>query len=90
MSALVIPSIELIDSSDNYGRFSAEPLEKGFGITLGNAMRRVLLGYLPGASITQVLIQGIQHEFSSIPNVKEDVLEFLLNVKSIRLKFSIM
>ncbi|MBN1190033.1 MAG: DNA-directed RNA polymerase subunit alpha [Dehalococcoidales bacterium] len=62
-----------------------EPLEKGVGITLGNALRRVLLGCLPGAAITSVKIEGIQHEFSTIPYVKEDTIEFLLNVKSIRL-----
>ena len=86
MSALAISNIELVDSSDNYGRFLAEPLERGFGTTLGNAMRRVLLGYLPGAAVTQVRIEGIQHEFSSMPHVKEDVLEFLLNVKAIKLR----
>ena len=86
MSFLAIPKIECIESSDNYGRFLVEPLEKGFGTTLGNAMRRVLLGYLPGASVTQVRIEGIQHEFSPIPHVKEDVLEFLLNVKALNLR----
>ena len=86
MSFLAIPKIECLESSDNYGRFLAEPLEKGFGTTLGNAMRRVLLSYLPGASVTQVRIEGIQHEFSPIPHVKEDVLEFLLNVKALNLR----
>jgi len=61
-------------------------LEKGFGVTLGNALRRVLFGYLPGAAVTWVKIEEIQHEFSTIPNVKEDVTEFLLNVKALRLK----
>jgi DNA-directed RNA polymerase subunit alpha len=64
----------------------AEPLEKGFGVTLGNALRRVLLGYLPGAAVTQVKIEGIQHEFSPIPYVKEDTMDFLLNVKALRLR----
>ena len=86
MSHLVIPRIECVESGDNFGRFLAEPLERGFGITLGNAMRRVLLSYLPGAAVTQVKIEGIQHEFSSIPYVKEDTTEFLLNVKQLRLK----
>ena len=86
MSQLVIPRIECVESRDNFGSFLAEPLEKGFGITLGNALRRVLLGYLPGAAVTQVKIEGIQHEFSTIPNVKEDATEFLLNVKTLRLK----
>jgi len=63
-----------------------EPLEKGVGITLGNALRRMLLGYFPGAAVTWVKIEGIQHEFSTIPYVKEDTTEFLLNVKALRLK----
>ena len=86
MSQSVIPKIECVESRDNYGRFVAEPLEKGSGVTLGNALRRVLLGHLPGAAITRVKIEGIQHEFSTIPNVREDAIEFLLNVKAIRLK----
>jgi DNA-directed RNA polymerase subunit alpha len=86
LSPLSVPRIESIESKGNYSRFSAEPLEKGIGITLGNSLRRMLLGYLPGAAITSVKIEGIQHEFSTIPNVKEDTIEFLLNIKAIRLK----
>ena len=90
MSRLTIPKIEIIESRDNFGRFLAEPLEKGFGVTLGNALRRILLGYLPGAAVTRVKIEGsdgaIHHEFSTIPHVKEDATEFLLNVKALRLK----
>ncbi len=86
MSDLVIPKIECIESEENFGRFLVEPLEKGFGITLGNTLRRVLLGYLPGAAVTQVKIEGIHHEFSTIPHVKEDATEFLLNVRALRLK----
>ncbi|OGO00209.1 MAG: DNA-directed RNA polymerase subunit alpha [Chloroflexi bacterium RBG_13_51_52] len=86
MAGLLVPKIECTEQSDNFGRFVAEPLEKGFGITLGNSLRRVLLGYLPGAAVTQVRIEGVQHEFTVIPNAKEDVIEFLLNVKEIRLK----
>ena len=86
MSQLAIAKIECVESKDNFGRFRAEPLEKGFGVTLGNALRRVLLGYLPGAAVTRVRLEGIQHEFSAIPLVKEDVTEFLLNVKALRLK----
>jgi len=82
----VIPKIECVESRDNFGRFQVEPLEKGFGVTLGNALRRVMLGHLPGAAVTRVKIEGIQHEFSSIPHVREDVIEFLLNVKALRLK----
>ncbi|MGD9116963.1 MAG: DNA-directed RNA polymerase subunit alpha [Dehalococcoidia bacterium] len=78
--------IECVESQDNFGHFHIEPLEKGFGVTLGNALRRVLLGYLPGAAVTRVKIEGIEHEFSTIPFVKEDVTEFLLNVKALRLK----
>jgi DNA-directed RNA polymerase subunit alpha len=86
LSQLAVAKIECIESKGNFGRFRAEPLEKGFGTTLGNAMRRALLGYLPGAAVTRVTIDGIQHEFSTIPLVKEDVTEFLLNVKALRLK----
>ena len=86
MSHLAIAKIECVETRDNFGRFLVEPLEKGFGTTLGNALRRVLLAYLPGAAVTQVRIEGIQHEFSTIPYVKEDTTEFLLNVKALRLK----
>jgi DNA-directed RNA polymerase subunit alpha len=86
LSPLTLPRIECIESKGNFGRFSVEPLDKGIGVTLGNSLRRMLLGYLPGAAITSVKIEGIQHEFSTIPDVKEDTIEFLLNVKAIRLK----
>jgi len=86
LSGLLIPNIESVECVDNFGRFVAEPLEKGFGVTLGNSLRRVLLGYLPGAAVTQVRIEGVQHEFTVIPDAKEDVIEFLLNVKELRLK----
>ncbi len=86
MPGLAIPNIESIEIKDNFGRFLVEPLEKGFGITLANALRRVLLSYLPGAAVTRVTIEGTQHEFSTIPHVKEDTTEFLLNVKALRLK----
>jgi len=81
-----VPKTECVESGENFGRFVAEPLEKGFGITLGNAMRRVLLGSLQGAAVTRVKIEDIQHEFSTIPYVKEDATEFLLNVKALRIK----
>ncbi len=86
MSDLVTPRVECIESTSRYGRFIAEPLERGFGVTLGNALRRVLLGSLVGAAINWVKIEGIQHEFSAIPHVKEDATEFLLNVKALRLR----
>jgi DNA-directed RNA polymerase subunit alpha len=85
MPELSIPSITCVESSVNYSRFLAEPLEPGFGVTLGNTLRRVLLSSLPGAAVTWVKIEGIQHEFSPIPHVKEDAMEFLLNVKQLRL-----
>ena len=86
LSYLAIPQIKCVECTDNFGRFLVAPLEKGFGITLGNSLRRVLLGYLPGAAVTWVKIEGIQHEFSTIPYMKEDTLEFLLNVKALRLR----
>ncbi len=86
MSSLIIPNIDCVESADNFGRFKAEPMEKGVGLTVGNALRRVLLSYLPGAAVTRVKIEGIHHEFSVIPHAKEDVIEFLLNVKALRLK----
>jgi DNA-directed RNA polymerase subunit alpha len=69
-----------------YGRFFAEPLERGYGITIGNAMRRVLLSSLPGYAITAVRINGVLHEFSTIPGVKEDVTDIILNLKEVRLR----
>ena len=86
MYNLAIVNIECVECVDNYGQFIAEPLEKGFGITLGNSLRRVLIGYLPGAAVTQVRIDRAQHEFSVLPDAKEDVMDFLLNVKALRLK----
>ncbi len=73
--------------TEKYGRFIAEPLERGFGVTLGNALRRVLLSSIPGAAITSVIIDGVAHEFSTIPDVKEDVTDIVLNLKSVVLKF---
>jgi DNA-directed RNA polymerase subunit alpha len=86
MAGLLVPKIECTEQTNTFGRFIAEPLEKGFGITLGNSLRRVLIGYLPGAAVTQVRIEGVQHEFTVIPNAREDVMEFLLNLKELRLK----
>ena len=85
MSRLAIPKIECVESKNNFGRFLAQPLEKGFGVTLGNSLRRVLLNYLPGAAVIRARIEGIQHEFSTVPHLQEDVPEFLLNVKELRL-----
>jgi len=86
LSRLTIPTIKCVEATATFGRFLAEPLEKGLGITLGNSLRRVLLGYLPGAAVTWVKIEGMQHEFSTIPYMKEDTIEFLLNVKALRLR----
>ena len=80
------PQIEVEESRDGFARVIAGPLLSGFGITLGNALRRVLLSSLSGAAVTSVRIDGVQHEFSTIPGVKEDVIEFLLNVKELRLR----
>ncbi|MBI4236008.1 MAG: DNA-directed RNA polymerase subunit alpha [Chloroflexi bacterium] len=80
------PKIVIAASTETYGRFVLEPLQQGFGSTLGNAFRRVLLGLLPGTAITAVHIEGIQHEYASLPHVREDVIDFLLNVKGIRLR----
>lgn len=86
MSHLVLPDIECVESTETYGKFIAEPLERSFGVTLGNSLRRVLLGSLRGAAVTWVKIEGVQHELASIPCVKEDVADFLLNVKALRLR----
>ena len=79
------PKIELIEAGDpnKYGKFVVNPLERGFGQTLGNALRRVLLNSLPGAAVTSVMIEGVQHEFSTVPGVREDVVEIILNLKLI-------
>lgn len=81
-----LPRIDCTTSSDTYARFEIEPLERGYGVTLGNSLRRVLLSSLPGAAITAVQIDGIRHEFSDIPGAKEDVTEFILNLKRVRLR----
>jgi DNA-directed RNA polymerase subunit alpha len=82
------PKVEILEtSSDNtYGKFVVEPLERGYGITLGNSLRRVLLSSLPGAAVTSVKIDGVLHEFSTIPGVKEDVTEIVLNLKTLSVK----
>ena len=79
------PRIECIETpaDDSYGKYAIEPLERGYGTTLGNSLRRVLLSSLPGTAVTSIRISGIQHEFSTIPGVKEDVTEIVLNVKRI-------
>lgn len=75
-----------IDNETNYAKFVCEPLERGYGVTIGNSLRRILLSSLPGAAITSVKIEGVVHEFSTIPNVVEDVTEIIVNLKMVRLK----
>ena len=82
------PRIERLEIGENkrYGKFVVEPLERGFGQTLGNSLRRVLLNSLPGVAVTNVRIEGVQHEFSTVPGVKEDVAEIILNLKNLSAK----
>ena len=82
------PNIECleVDEENNYAKFVCEPLERGYGVTIGNSLRRILLSSLPGSAITSVKIEGVVHEFSTIPNVVEDVPEIILNLKGVRLK----
>jgi len=84
---LVLPKIESDVQTRDYGRFMIGPLETGYGITLGNALRRVLLSSLEGAAITSILVRGIHHEFSTIPHVREDMTSLLLNLKQVRFAF---
>ena len=83
------PNIECLEVNDskNYAKFVCEPLERGYGVTIGNSLRRILLSSLPGCAITSVKIDGALHEFSTIPNVVEDVPEIIINLKNVRLKF---
>ncbi len=83
---IVLPKIECEACTDNYGRFVIGALENGYGVTLGNALRRVLLSSLPGAAVTSLRVTDIYHEFAAIPHVKEDMTLFILNIKQLRLK----
>ena len=82
------PNIEIAEISEDkrYGKFVVEPLERGYGTTLGNSLRRIMLSSLPGAAVSQIKIEGVLHEFSSIPGVKEDVTEIIMNIKSLAIK----
>lgn len=82
------PKVECVSISEDekYGKFVVEPLERGYGITLGNSLRRILLSSLPGVAVTSIKIENINHEFSTIPGVKEDVTEIILNIKSLAIK----
>ena len=86
MSETIVAKVDALHTSEDFGRFQVEPLERGFGLTLGNALRRVLLSSLAGAAITQVKVDGIYHEFATLPGVKEDTTELILNLKQLRLK----
>jgi DNA-directed RNA polymerase subunit alpha len=89
MQELQAPSIEWsVETDQKYGKFTVQPLERGYGLTLGNALRRVLLSSLPGAAITSIQVEGVLHEFSTIPGVFEDTTDIILNLKAIRLKVS--
>ena len=79
-------NIQTLESSLSYGKFVIEPLERGYGVTLGNSLRRVLLSSIPGAAITSVKIDKVLHEFSTIPGVKEDTTELLLNLKDLHVR----
>jgi DNA-directed RNA polymerase subunit alpha len=85
---MVLPKIECDASSKNYGRYIIGPLESGYGITLGNALRRVLLGSLPGAAITSIRLSDVHHEFSDIPHVREDMTQIVLQLKQLRVKLT--
>lgn len=86
LSNMVTPRIEAVAESRNYGKFVISPLERGYGTTLGNALRRTLLSALSGAAVTSVRISDVQHEFSSIPGVREDVIQIMLQLKQLRIK----
>src|ERR1700724_2298489 len=82
----VTPQVRKIEGDDTYGKFEIEPLEPGFGTTLGNTLRRGLLSSLEGAAVTSIQIEGVAHEVTSVPHLKEDVTELILNLKQLNLK----
>lgn len=82
------PNITKVDESTNYGKFVVEPLERGYGTTLGNSLRRILLSSLPGAAVSNIQIDGVLHEFSTIDGVLEDVTQIILNIKKLALKMN--
>src|SRR5574340_621945 len=83
---MVKPKVERDGEGRNYGKFVIQPLERGYGVTLGNALRRVLLSSIQGAAITSIKIDGVLHEFSTISGIKEDVTDVILNLKGVRFK----
>ena len=90
MFDFIIPNITVAEMSEDkkHGRFVIEPLERGYGTTLGNSLRRIMLSSLPGSAVSQVKIDGVVHEFSCIPGVKEDVTEIILNIKNLAIRNS--
>jgi len=88
LSNMVTPKIERKAEARNYGKFIISPLERGYGVTLGNALRRVLLSSLDGAAVTSIRIADVQHEFSDVPGVREDVIRIMLQIKQLRMKLS--
>ncbi|MBE2220337.1 MAG: DNA-directed RNA polymerase subunit alpha [Anaerolineae bacterium] len=86
MSNLILPKIESTAMSQEYGRFVVGPMERGYGTTVGNSMRRVLLASLPGAAVTSIRVTDVPHEFSAIPHVREDMMQLILHIKKLRLK----
>lgn len=88
MFDIAMPKIEIVEATEQYGRFKIEPLDPGYGHTLGNALRRVLISSIPGAAISKIKIDGVYHEFAALPGVREDVTELALNIKGIRLRSS--
>jgi len=85
LSNMVTPKVEREDDARNYGKFVISPLEHGFGVTLGNALRRVMLSSLEGAAVTSIRINDVLHEFSDIPGVREDVIQVMLQIKQLRM-----
>lgn len=86
MLKLERPTVEIVQTTDEFGQFIISPLGKGYGVTLGNALRRALLSFIPGAAVTAVQIDGVLHEFSIIPNIREDIPEIILNLKGLVLR----
>ncbi|SFL90790.1 DNA-directed RNA polymerase subunit alpha [Halanaerobium salsuginis] len=82
------PRVERLESTEKYGRYEISPLERGYGTTLGNSLRRILLSSLPGAALTSVKVEGVKHEFSAIPGVVEDMTDLILNLKEVVVKYS--
>ena len=80
------PEVKTLELDETYGKFSLEPLERGFATTLGNPLRRVLLSSIPGAAVTWVRIDGVLHEYSTLPHLKEEIMEIIQRVKTIRLR----